>query len=90
MVKKVQGKEAKPVPKVSKSKVTKRAPKAAEQRRLRILLVSDEHEEWAMLDRLVDKVRSVPYDIVLMSGDQANCNNRIGQKADAAENEVAA
>lgn len=56
---------------------------------LRILLVSDEHEEWAMLEKLVERFKSSAFDIVLMSGDQANCNNVIDKKADPAANEVA-
>jgi Icc-related predicted phosphoesterase len=58
--------------------------------KLKILLVTDEHEEWTMLDKLVKAAKSEKYDIVLMSGDQGNCNNVIGEKADEHFNKEAA
>jgi Icc-related predicted phosphoesterase len=42
-----------------------------------MLLVSDEHEKWEMLDKLVERVKGNKYDVVLMSGDQGNAKNVI-------------
>lgn len=55
-----------------------------------MLLVTDEHEEWSNLAKLVKAAKVAKHDVVLMSGDQANCNNVIGQKADEAFNKEAA
>ena len=59
------------------------------QEKIRILLVSDEHEKWEMLDKLVEKYKSgKKFDFVLMSGDQANGNNKIGDQNDVEMNRV--
>ena len=54
------------------------------------MIVSDEHEEWNMLDSLVKLVKRHKYDVVLMNGDQGNCNNVIGQPVDVEKNTQAA
>ena len=52
-------------------------------------MVSDAHEKWDMLDKLVKVRKNTKYDIVLLSGDQANGNNVIGAKNDAEMNRIA-
>lgn len=44
---------------------------------LKILLVSDEHENWPNLDLLMSREQPGSFDFVFMSGDQANCNNTV-------------
>ena len=82
-IKQSKGRTAKPS---LKTTITLSASK-----KLSILLVSDEHEAWDQLDKLVAfaKARGSKYDVVLMSGDQANCNNRFDAIPDPAENKAA-
>ena len=54
---------------------------------LSILLASDVHESWEYLDKLEKIAKN--YDIVLISGDQANVNNVNGETADPELNRVA-
>ena len=54
---------------------------------MKILLVSDIHEGWEYLEKLEKIEKS--YDYVLVSGDQANCNNLIGETADPKHNQLA-
>ena len=49
----------------------------AENSMLKILLVSDEHENWPNLDLLMSREQPGSFDFVFMSGDQANCNNTV-------------
>ena len=53
---------------------------------LKILLVSDEHENWANLDLLMAREEPSSFDFVFMSGDQANCRNRVGEAINEEEN----
>lgn len=78
MAKKINQKKA--AKEVRVSKKIKAAKKTVDKvKRLRMLLVSDEHEKWEMLDKLVQNVKknNYKYDVVLMSGDQGNGNNVI-------------
>ena len=45
------------------------------------------HESWEYLDKLVKTANS--YDLILISGDQANNNNVVGEPADPELNRVA-
>ena len=56
---------------------------------LRILLVTDEHENWTNLDKLIAREEPASFDFVFLSGDQANCNNQVGQLNNVVENERA-
>ena len=60
----------------------------AENSMLKILLVSDEHENWPNLDLLMSREQPGSFDFVFMSGDQANCNNTVDIE-DEGENEQA-
>lgn len=61
--------------------------------RLRILVVSDQHEEWSKLDYVkkwfAEENQGTKFDYVFMCGDQANCQNQCGEPADPLENEKA-
>ena len=54
---------------------------------MHILLVSDIHESWEYVEKL-EKINK-SYDFVLVSGDQANCNNLIGETTDPKLNQLA-
>ena len=53
--------------------------------KLKILLASDWHESVTNMEKLIAK-EDKDYDFVLISGDQANCNNQIGQPVNEEEN----
>ena len=46
------------------------------------------HEDWASLDKLLDREDHHSFDFVFVSGDQANGENVIGELADPAANQV--
>ena len=56
--------------------------------KLKILLCSDAHESWSNLDYIC-KHEQTDYDYVFISGDQANCNNKLGAAINEEENKAA-
>ena len=62
---------------------------AEARKQIKILLVSDIHENWDNIAKLVAREQPGSYDLVFVSGDQANCNNKIEADDTHANNEQA-
>jgi len=51
-----------------------------ERETINILLVSDVHSHWAQLEKMQTRITDKQFDIVLLSGDQANAQHSVGKE----------